>query len=76
MISIINPNAFYATPEGFYYLNSFAGTNITCKHGDYVTETGTKNIKGQYRLTRICKGCNATRSFLLYASVAKKGGRK
>jgi hypothetical protein len=76
MISIINPNAFYATPEGFFYLNSFAGTNITCKHNDYATETGSRNVKGQYKLTRICKGCNATRSFLLYASVAKKGGRK
>jgi hypothetical protein len=76
MISMINPNTFYATPEGFYYLSSFAGTNVTCKHEDYVTETGSKNVKGQYRLTRTCSGCSATRSFLLYAKVAKKGGLK
>ena len=71
--TIKNPE-FYVCPEGFYYIGSLSG-NIACSHSEFNLERGSKNVNGQYRLQRQCKGCMAYRTYYLYAKVAKKGRR-
>ena len=71
----VNNKEFYVCPEVFYYIGSFGGVNATCTHQEFTLERGSKNVKGQYSITRTCKGCSANRRYFLYATVAKKGRR-
>lgn len=69
--NIIKNKDFYVCPENFYYIDALE-LNL-CAHTNFSEEVGTKNVKGQYRLTRKCNDCSAYRTYFLYAKVAKKG---
>ena len=70
--TITKNQGFYTCPENFYYVGANAGSHL-CAHENFSVEVGTKNVNGQYRLTRKCEGCFAYRTYYLYAKVAKKG---
>lgn len=76
MNSLNKNKEFFTVPKNFYQIDSFVGVNADCLHNEFTLTSGNKNVKGQYSLTKTCKGCKAYRKFYLYAKVVKKGGRK
>jgi hypothetical protein len=56
-------NAFNQTPEKFFLISSQVGT-ITCKHEKFTEKNGEPNVKGQYRIERVCSNCSAIRIML------------
>jgi hypothetical protein len=70
--NIIKNQEFYTCPDNFYYVGADAGSHL-CSHTNFTKEVGTKNVIGQYRITRKCNDCHAYRTYFLYAKVARKG---